>query len=97
MPTSVAVNALVAEPMKNGVFGVTGVFVSTSATPNPLAKITSSPRTIATTAPGACKSDAVAIEVRRQALEPFGERGRRRRRGDGLRNGRKGQSEKDGR
>ncbi len=56
IPTSVAVNALVADPMKNGVFGVTGVFFSTSATPNPLAKITSSPRTIASAAPGTCRS-----------------------------------------
>ena len=36
--------------------GVTGVFFSTSATPNPLAKITSSPRTIASAAPGTCRS-----------------------------------------
>jgi Tol biopolymer transport system component len=45
------VNAFVADPIENGVSGVTGVFFSMSATPNPRAKITSSPRTIASTAP----------------------------------------------
>jgi hypothetical protein len=42
-PTRVAVNAFVVDPMKKRVFGVTGVFFTTSARPNPVAKITSSP------------------------------------------------------
>ena len=96
IPTSVAVNAFVVEPMKNGVSGVTGVFFSTSATPNPRAKITSSPRTMASAAPGTCKIDAVAIDLRRQAIEPLRERGQSAvRSGDRLRGCRRGHMEKD--
>lgn len=60
----------------NGVFGVTGVFFSTSATPNPLTKNPSSSRTIASAAPGTWRSRSSSAA---RPVESLGQRGRGRR------------------
>ena len=85
-------NALVAEPMKNGVFRRDGrllLDVCDAESPSEDHFFAAHDRQHRT---GNVQVDAVAVDLRRQAIEPLGERGRRLLcRDDGLRGWTRGQ------